>query len=243
MQAVLKACQTGERVVDITPHQRGESFEEMSAGGFLERTRAYVKIEDGCERYCAYCIIPKARGPVRSKPLDALTAELENLVKAGYREVVLVGINLPSYGKDLGLRLIDAIEAAEKVQGIERIRLGSLEPELLSDEDIERMSRISKLCPQFHLALQSGCDRTLKRMNRHYDCAEYARIADSLRHHFENASVTTDLWVGFPGETEEEFFGFRFLLVEKMKLAKVLFRVLCKRGNPVRQIADQFLKR
>lgn len=239
LQAVLKACQTGERIVDITPHQRGESFEEMSAGGFLERTRAYVKIEDGCERYCAYCIIPKARGPVRSKPLDALTAELENLVKAGYREVVLVGINLPSYGKDLGLRLIDAIEAAEKVQGIERIRLGSLEPELLSDEDIERMSRIPKLCPQFHLALQSGCDRTLKRMNRHYDCAEYARIADSLRHHFENASVTTDLMVGFPGETEEEFLD-SISFVEKMKLAKVhVFAYSVREGTRAANMPDQ----
>lgn len=239
LQAVLKACQTGERVVDIMPHQRGEAFEEMSAGSFLERTRAYVKIEDGCERYCAYCIIPKARGPVRSKPLDAIVAELKGLAGSGYREVVFVGINLPSYGKDLGLRLIDAVEAAAGVEGIERIRLGSLEPELLSDEDIERMSRIPKLCPQFHLALQSGSDATLKRMNRHYDCAEYARIAQSLRRHFENASVTTDLMVGFPGESEEDFLE-SAAFVQKMELAKVhVFAYSVREGTRAAAMPDQ----
>ncbi len=239
LEAVLKACQTGERVVDITPHQRGESFEEMSAGGFLERTRAYVKIEDGCERYCAYCIIPKARGPVRSKPISSLVEELTELAQAGYREVVLVGINLPSYGKELGLRLIDAVEVAASVEGIERIRLGSLEPELLSEEDIERMSRIPKLCPQFHLALQSGSDATLKRMNRHYDCAEYARIADSLRRHFDNASITTDLMVGFPGETEEDFLV-SAAFVKKMELAKVhVFAYSVREGTRAAAMPDQ----
>lgn len=239
LEAVLKACQTGERVIDISAHQRGEAFEEMSAGSFLERTRAYVKIEDGCERYCAYCIIPAARGPVRSKPLEAVTSELEGLAKAGYREVVFVGINLSSYGKDLGLRLIDAVEAAAKVEGIERIRLGSLEPELLSDKDIERMSHIEKLCPQFHLALQSGSDATLRRMNRHYDCKEYARIADSLRSHFNNASVTTDLMVGFPGETEEEFLQ-SASFVRKMGLAKVhVFAYSVREGTRAANMPDQ----
>ncbi len=239
LEAVLKACQTGERVIDISAHKRGEEFEEMSAGSFLERTRAYVKIEDGCERYCAYCIIPAARGPVRSKPLEAVTSELEGLAKAGYREVVFVGINLSSYGKDLGLRLIDAVEAAAKVEGIERIRLGSLEPELLSDKDIERMSHIEKLCPQFHLALQSGSDATLRRMNRHYDCKEYARIADSLRSHFNNASVTTDLMVGFPGETEEEFLK-SASFVRKMGLAKVhVFAYSVREGTRAANMPDQ----
>ncbi len=203
--AVGRALSTGERVVDIAPHTKDEAFERMSVSAFSERTRAFVKIEDGCERYCSYCIIPKARGFVRSKPLDALKQELSGLAENGYREAVLVGINLSSYGKDLGLCLADAVEAACSVDGIERVRLGSLEPELLSDEEILRMSRQSKLCPQFHLALQSGCDETLKRMNRHYDTAEYCRIADQLRACFPGCAITTDIMVGFPGETEEEF--------------------------------------
>ena len=216
---VERARATGERIVDIRPHERGESFEPMRAEQFSERTRAFVKIEDGCERYCAYCIIPTARGPVRSKKPDELRAELEGLAKAGYREAVLVGINLSCYGKDLGLRLIDAVELACSVEGIERVRLGSLEPELLTDGDIERMSRQPKLCPQFHLSLQSGCDATLKRMNRHYDAVEYARIAGSLRRHFDNCAVTTDIMVGFPGEDEAEF-AQSLAFAEEIALAK-----------------------
>ncbi len=203
--AVKRAFSTGERIVDIKPHAKGEAFEEMNISSFTERTRAFVKIEDGCERYCSYCIIPKARGFIRSKPLEALKEELSSLAENGYLEIVLVGINLSSYGKDLGLRLIDAVEAACSIEGIKRVRLGSLEPELLSDEDILRMSRQSKLCPQFHLSLQSGCDKTLKRMNRHYDTAEYRRIVDKLRECFPGCAITTDIMVGFPGETEEEF--------------------------------------
>ena len=159
LAAVSRAFQTGQRVVAIEPHEKGESFEHMSVTGLRGRTRAFVKIQDGCERYCSYCIIPKARGPVRSKPLAEIRAELQNLAANGYREAVLVGINLSSYGKDLGLRLIDAVEEACRVEGIERVRLGSLEPELLTGEDIARMAAQKKFCPQFHLALQSGCDK------------------------------------------------------------------------------------
>lgn len=203
--AVLEALSTGGRVIRIVPHEKGEAFEEMSIASFAERTRAFVKIQDGCERYCAYCIIPKARGFIRSKPLDALVREVTVLAAGGYLEVVLVGINLSSYGKDLDLRLIDAVEAVCGVEQLARVRLGSLEPELLSDEDIERMAKLPKLCPQFHLSLQSGCDETLKRMNRHYDTAEYKRIVDKLRACFPGCSITTDIMVGFPGETEQEF--------------------------------------
>ena len=177
----------------------------MTASRFSERTRAFVKIQDGCDRYCAYCIIPYARGPVRSKPVADIAAELGQLAAQGYQEVVLVGINLPCYGKDLGLRLIDAVEAACRVEGIRRIRLGSLEPELLTAEDLKRLAAQPKFCPQFHLSLQSGCDRTLKAMNRHYDSAEYRRIVEDIRKMFENPSITTDIMVGFPGETEEDF--------------------------------------
>ncbi len=205
VELVARALATGERIVEIQPHERGEGFERMQAGSFAERTRAFVKIEDGCERYCAYCIIPTARGPVRSKPPEDLRDELQTLAAAGYREAVLVGINLSSYGKELGLRLIDAVETAAAVDGIERVRLGSLEPELLTGEDISRMAALPKVCPQFHLSLQSGCDATLCRMNRHYDTAEYARIAADLRRHFPSCAITTDIMVGFPGETDVEF--------------------------------------
>ena len=204
-EAVKKSLATGERVVDITPHQRNEAFEGMRVRGLKGRTRAFMKIEDGCERYCSYCIIPTARGPIRSKSLEDILTELKELAQNGYKEVVLVGINLSSYGKDLGLRLIDAVKLACSVEGLQRIRLGSLEPELLSDDDLTEMAMLPHFCPQFHLALQSGCDKTLKAMNRHYDCAEYRRIVDKIREVFENPSITTDIMVGFPGETEEDF--------------------------------------
>ncbi|MGI5894189.1 MAG: tRNA (N(6)-L-threonylcarbamoyladenosine(37)-C(2))-methylthiotransferase MtaB [Candidatus Merdivicinus sp.] len=220
LAAVKRACETGERVVEILPHERGEEFEQMSVTGLRGRTRAFVKIEDGCERYCSYCIIPKARGPIRSKPLEAIRAELSDLAANGYREVVLVGINLSSYGKDLGLRLIDAVELACGVEGIARVRLGSLEPELLTSEDIQRMAAQPKFCPQFHLALQSGCDKTLRAMNRHYDTAEYARIAADIRKSFENPSLTTDIMVGFAGETEADFEE-SVAFARKMNFAKV----------------------
>ncbi len=204
-EALDRFLATGERVVEIAPHQRGESFETMSAEEFGRRTRAFVKIEDGCENYCAYCIIPTARGPVRSKPLEDLRRELEGLAGAGYREVVLAGINLSAYGKELGLRLIDAIETAAAVPGIRRLRLGSLEPDVIGPEDFARMAATGKVCPQFHLSLQSGCDATLRRMGRRYDTAHYLATVEEIRHRFPLAAITTDLIVGFPGETEEDF--------------------------------------
>lgn len=203
LNKVRKALE-GERVVEVTPHVRGELFEPMQVTGLRGRSRAYLKIEDGCERYCSYCIIPTARGPIRSKPMEDIRKEVTALADAGYKEVVLVGINLSSYGKETGLRLIDAIELCCSVPGIERVRLGSLEPELLTGDDIARMAKLKNFCPQFHLSLQSGCDRTLKAMNRHYDSAEYARIVRDIRASFDNAAITTDIMVGFAGETEED---------------------------------------
>lgn len=220
VSAVRRALETGERVIEITPHKKGESFEKMAVKKFSERTRAFVKIEDGCDRYCTYCIIPKARGPVRSKQMAELQAELRELAANGYKEVVLVGINLSSYGRDLeNTRLIDAVRLACSVDGIERVRLGSLEPELLTGEDIQTLASLPKFCPQFHLSLQSGCDATLKRMNRHYDSAEYLRIVQDIRTAFDNPSITTDIMVGFPGETEEEF-AQSLAFAERVGLAK-----------------------
>ena len=202
---VLEYLSSKQRIVDIAPHERGEAFERMAVSAFHGRTRAFLKIQDGCDRFCSYCIIPYARGRVRSKPLEDLRAEVTALGEAGYREVVLTGINLPAYGKELGLHLCDAVEAACAVPEIRRVRLGSLEPEQLTPEVIARMAGEEKLCPQFHLSLQSGCDGTLKRMNRHYTAEEYRQIVRNLREAFPGCAVTTDIMVGFPGETEEEF--------------------------------------
>ncbi len=195
----------GERIVEILPHTEKEKYTTPSVSRFEERTRAYMKVEDGCDRYCTYCIIPKARGAVRSKPIAEIEAEAEALAQNGFKEIVLVGINLTSYGKDTGLNICDAVSAAAKPEGIKRVRLGSLEPDHISDETLEKLLKEEKFCPQFHLALQSGSDATLKRMNRRYDTAFYRDLVRRIRDKFDNCSITTDIMVGFAGETEEEF--------------------------------------
>lgn len=209
-----------QRIVNIEPYLGKDNFEKMQVRSFGGRTRAFLKIEDGCNRFCSYCIIPYARGRVRSKPLSDLKEEVAALSKAGYKEVVLVGINLSAYGQDLGLHLCDAVEAACAADGISRVRLGSLEPEQMEKHVIERLARQKKLCPQFHLSLQSGCDATLRRMNRHYDTALYGKIVNNLRASFENAAITTDIMVGFPGETQEEFTD-SLAFAEKIGFSKV----------------------
>ena len=203
-----------EKLVEITAHTRQEDFEPMAAAGAGKHTRAFVKIQDGCERYCAYCIIPTARGPLRSKPPALLLQELETLAAAGYREAVLTGINLSCYGKEQGLTLADAVELACRVDGIERVRLGSLEPELLESDAVRRLAGLRKLCPQFHLSLQSGCAATLRRMNRHYTPDDYRAIAARLRDAFPDCALTTDVMVGFPGETDAEFEASRQFVAE-----------------------------
>jgi len=205
LDALERFLASRERVVAIRPHQRGEDFEALSTDRFGRRTRAFVKIEDGCENYCAYCIIPAARGPVRSKPYEALREELAALARAGYQEVVLAGINLSAYGREYGLRLLDAVRLAAGTEGIRRVRLGSLEPDVIGPEDFAGMAAAGKVCPQFHLSLQAGCDTTLRRMGRRYDTAHYRRAVEEIRRLFPQAAITTDLMVGFPGETEEDF--------------------------------------
>ena len=194
----------GQRIIDIEDHQTGDKFTGNVISGFDRRTRAIVKIEDGCNRFCSYCIIPYSRGRVRSKPIDELREELEQLSEAGYAEVVLVGINLSAYGTDIGLSICDAVELAAGMN-FQRIRLGSLEPDHITDEVIARLAKIEKFCPQFHISLQSGCDNTLKAMNRHYTAAEYAELCEKLRKNFSDATITTDIMVGFPTESEEDF--------------------------------------
>lgn len=195
----------GKRIFSVCEHQKGDPFGGDTISGFEERTRAYLKIQDGCNRFCSYCVIPYSRGRVRSKPLDELKKEVEVLARKGYNEVVLVGINLSSYGQDTGRSFPEAVKVVNDVNGIERVRLGSLEPDHLTDEVIEKLSECEKLCPQFHLSLQSGCDKTLKSMNRHYTADEFRKIAVKLRKTFADCTLTTDLMVGFAGETEEDF--------------------------------------
>lgn len=236
---LLTFLSTRQRIVDIEPHTNGETFERLQVENFSGRTRAFVKIEDGCNRFCSYCIIPYARGRVRSKPLEDLKAELHALSDNGFREVVLTGINLSAYGQEFGLHLCDAIEAACAVPGIARVRLGSLEPEQLSEPVIRRMAKQEKLCPQFHLSLQSGCDATLRRMNRHYTADEYRTIVRNLRAAFDNAAITTDIMVGFAGETEEEFAA-SLAFAREIAFAKVhVFAYSRRPGTRAYDMGDQ----
>ena len=193
------------RLIKIEEHKAGDNFWDCSIDRFHERIRAFVKIEDGCDRFCSYCIIPKSRGRVRSKSLDMLKNEIETLSNAGIKEIVLVGINLSAYGKGENFNIVDAVKICNENDKIKRIRLGSLEPDHLTDEVIDGLAKCEKLCPQFHISLQSGCDKTLKSMNRHYTANEYKALCDKLRSSFENASLTTDIMVGFNDETELDF--------------------------------------
>lgn len=202
IEALNKFFVTGERQIIVEPHNPEQI--KQTVDSFYDRTKAFLKIEDGCDRFCSYCIIPYARGRVRSKPLEEIKKEVRGLVESGFKEVVLIGINLSAYGKENGLCLADAVEAVAK-EDIKRIRLGSMEPDQFTDDVIDRLSKIEKLCPQFHLSLQSGCDETLKRMNRHYDTDFYYDLISKLRERFENCSITTDIMVGFVGESDEEF--------------------------------------
>lgn len=195
----------GKRIFNVEKHNQQENFNTPTIKEFAERTRAYIKIEDGCDRFCTYCIIPTARGWVRSKPISEIKKEAQDLADNGFVEIVLVGINLTSYGKGEDINLCDAVDAVCEVDGIKRVRLGSLEPDHITDEMLERFKAQEKFCPQFHLSLQSGSDKTLKRMNRHYDTAFYRDLVNRIRNIFPDAAITTDIMVGFAGETEEEF--------------------------------------
>ena len=209
-----------KRIINIEEHRSGDKSRECAINEFSERIRAFVKIEDGCDRFCSYCIIPKARGRVRSKPLELLDKEIKALSDSGIKEIVLVGINLSAYGKGEDFNIVDAVEICAGYENITRIRLGSLEPDHITDDIIDRLSRIPKFCPQFHISLQSGCDRTLKNMNRHYTAAEYKLLCDKLRSAFPDASLTTDVMVGFNEESEEDFYE-SLEFVKSIKFEKV----------------------
>ena len=204
--SILEAYESGvqeDAVIDIN---HTKEYEALSVTQTAEHTRAYVKVQDGCNQFCSYCIIPYARGRVRSRPASEVCQEIASLARAGYQEVVLTGIHLSSYGLDLeGESLLSLIQAVHQIDGIRRIRLGSLEPRIVTEEFAAALAGMEKFCPHFHLSLQSGCDATLSRMNRRYTAEEYERTCELLRRTFDQPALTTDVIVGFPGETEEEF--------------------------------------
>ena len=237
---LLEECfESRKKVSAVIEHPKTAEIEKMTISSFDERTRAFLKIQDGCNRFCSYCIIPKARGRICSKPISDIQNEVETLVKNGYGEIVLVGIDLSSYGKEFNLTLTDAVEAVSKIEGVKRIRLGSLEPEIISDEDIKRLSALSNFCAQFHLSLQSGCDKTLKDMNRHYTSDEYRQIVKKLRSAFPEMSVTTDVMVGFAGESDEDFKN-SLDFVSEMRFLKVhVFPYSVREGTRAAEFKNQ----
>lgn len=204
LEDYLQAGVTDEGMLDISAEKE---YEPLTINSTLEHTRAYVKIQDGCNQFCSYCIIPYVRGRIRSRDIASLIEEVERLALTGVKEIVLTGIHISSYGKDKENEagLADVIDAISKIESIKRIRLGSLEPSIITDEFIDRIVDNEKVCPHFHLSLQSGCNTVLKRMNRKYTCEEYFEKCEMLRKAFDRPALTTDVIVGFPGETEEEF--------------------------------------
>ena len=228
-----------------------KEYERLAISGSEIHTRAYIKIQDGCNQFCTYCIIPFARGRVRSRSLEDIMAEVNKLAESGCHEIVVTGIHLSSYGLDFdnteynaqpvpnAERLLQVIEAIDKVDGIERIRLGSLEPRIITDDFLTRLSAVKKICPHFHLSLQSGCDATLRRMNRRYDTAEFAAGVDKIREYFDRPAVTTDVIVGFPGETEEEFAVTKKYL-EKIRFFEMhVFKYSRRKGTIADRMSDQ----
>ena len=191
----------------VTDVMNQKQFIDLGSVTYTEKTRAAVKIQDGCDRFCSYCIVPYARGRVRSRNSKDIISEVEEIVKKGLQEIVITGIHVASYGKDFkeNYKLIDLLEELNKVKGLKRIRLSSLEPTIITDEFLERLNKLEKICHHFHLSLQSGCDETLKRMNRKYTTTEFMEVIKRLRKQYKDVILTTDIIVGFPGETEKEF--------------------------------------
>jgi len=216
-----------------------DAYEDFGAGNYHSRTRATLKIQDGCNSFCSYCIIPYARGRIRSRSMDSIVTEVKSLAKQGFVEIVLVGIHLASYGKDLEQGdLISVVEELNKIEGIQRIRLGSLEPKCLTEDFVNRIKKAEKVCPHFHVSLQSGCDATLKRMNRKYNMQEYFEGLERLRT-IPDVSITTDVMVGFAGETEEEF-AESLANVEKCGFSSVhIFPYSIRKGTPAAKMPNQ----
>ena len=220
---------------------RNKKFEALNIEEYQDKTRAFLKIQDGCNRFCAYCIIPYSRGSVCSKEPRQVLDEINKLSEHGFKEIILSGIHTASYGLDLDgeITLVDLLEEIEKLDGIERVRIGSIEPAFFTPEVVEKIKNMKKLCPQFHLSLQSGCNATLKRMNRRYTAEEYERIVNILRENIKDVSITTDVIVGFPGETEEEF-NETYEFLKRIKLTKThVFKYSPREGTKAATMPNQ----
>ena len=228
--------------INLTDINNQKEFVEFGTTTYTEKTRAVIKVQDGCNNFCSYCIIPYAKGRVRSRKLENIIKEIKSVVKKGIQEVVITGIHVASYGidfKDKNIRLIDLLEEIDKVEGLKRIRLGSLEPNIITDEFVERLKKVDKICDHFHLSLQSGCNETLKRMNRKYTTEEFEKIVQRLRDIFPNVALTTDIIVGFPGETNEEF-DITYKFLEKIKFYQMhIFKYSQRKGTRAAVMPNQ----
>jgi len=230
---VNKAKDEGQPQVHVQPVLQNKKFEDLKIEDYQDKTRAFLKIQDGCNRFCSYCLIPFARGAVCSKSPEKVMSEVRELSKNGFKEIILSGVHTASYGVDLegNWDLVKLLEEINKIDGIERIRIGSIDPTFFSEGVIERIVTLEKMCPHFHLSLQSGCDSTLKRMNRHYTTSDYRVVVKNLRKYMPNVSITTDIIVGFPGETEKEF-NTTYEFLKDIKLSKMhIFKYSPRKGT------------
>ena len=226
---------------EIGKIEEEKNFQDFGTVTYTEKTRAVIKVQDGCNNFCSYCIIPYAKGRVRSRKIESVLQEIGEIVKKGIKEVVITGIHVASYGKDFedGTQLIDLLEEINKIEGLKRIRLGSLEPNLITEEFVERLGKVDKICDHFHLSLQSGCNETLKRMNRKYVVEEFEKGVTLLRNKFPNVALTTDIIVGFPGETDEEF-NITYNFLEKIKFSKMhIFKYSQRKGTIAAKMKEQ----
>ena len=243
VEEIKKIDTKNNKISTVDDIMKVRAFEEIEISQANGRTRAFIKIQDGCDRFCTYCIIPYARGgKVRSRDLESIVAEVKKLVANGYKEVVLTGIHVASYGKDIkdeNANLLTVIKTINEIDGIERIRLSSVEPVLFTDEFVSEVSKMEKVCPHYHLSLQSGCDETLKRMNRRYTTAEYKEIVDRLRENIPNVAITTDVIVGFPGETNDEF-SKTYEFLKDIELSQMhIFKYSPRKGTPASTMDNQ----
>lgn len=241
VEMVEKYLEKNERLKKVTDIMQQKDYVELGEITYTEKTRAVIKVQDGCDRFCSYCIIPYARGRVRSRKPEKVIHEIEKIAQKGIQEVVITGIHIASYGKDFKEEygLIDLLEEINQVEGIQRIRLGSIEPLLITEKFIERLVKLEKICHHFHLSLQSGCDETLKRMNRRYSTQEFKEIVERLRKAYVDVILTTDIIVGFPGESQEEFEETYEFLKEIQFYKMHIFKYSPRKGTKAAQMKEQ----
>lgn len=238
---VNRAREEREKIIEVNDVLKNNVFENLNISEYQDKTRAFLKIQDGCNRFCSYCLIPFARGAVCSKEPEKVISEAKELAGHGFKEIILSGIHIASYGADLegDWNLVKILQELDNIEGIKRIRIGSIDPQFFTEGTIDNLSQLKKLCPHFHLSLQSGCDETLKRMNRRYTTKEYKDIVEGLRKNIEDVSITTDIIVGFPGETEEEF-NTTYEFLKSVELSKMhVFKYSPRKGTKAAVMKEQ----